>query len=96
MFGVELNHDGFFQEAESKWRPVDFLKEGVFACGIAHSPRSIDESIAMAEAAAQRALTIISNKEIGGQLYHGRSAPRALYPLLPMRRCLSLWGSLGG
>lgn len=64
VFGVELNCDGFFQEAESKWRPVDFLKEGVYACGIAHSPRSIDESIAMAEAAAQRALTIIRNKEM--------------------------------
>ncbi len=64
MFGVELNRDGFFQEAESKWRPVDFLKEGVFVCGIAHSPRSLSESIAMAEAAAQRALTIINQKEL--------------------------------
>jgi len=64
MFGVELNRDGFFQEAESKWRPVDFLKEGVFVCGIAHSPRSLNESMATAEAAAQRALTIITNKEL--------------------------------
>ncbi len=64
MFGVELNQDGFFQEAESKWRPVDFIKEGVFVCGIAHSPRSVSESIAMAEAAAQRALRIISQKEL--------------------------------
>ena len=51
-YGIDRDMDGFFQEAESKWRPVDALKEGVFACGLAHSPRSIAESIATAEAAA--------------------------------------------
>jgi heterodisulfide reductase subunit A len=60
VFGIEVNRDGFFQEAESKWRPVDFIREGVFMCGIAHSPRSITESIATAEAAAQRALRILN------------------------------------
>ncbi len=58
-FGADLDADGFFKEADSKWRPVDALKEGVFACGLAHSPRSIDETIATAEAAAQRALRIL-------------------------------------
>ena len=62
--GLELTRDGFFQEAESKWRPVDFIKEGVFVCGIAHSPRSMTESVAMAEAAAQRALRILSNENL--------------------------------
>ena len=33
-------------------------------CGIAHSPRSIEESIATAEAAAQRALSIIGSERI--------------------------------
>ncbi|HYQ59864.1 MAG TPA: FAD-dependent oxidoreductase, partial [Desulfatiglandales bacterium] len=55
LFGVETNQDGFFLEAESKWRPVDFIKEGIFMAGLAHSPRSITESAAMAQAAAQRA-----------------------------------------
>jgi heterodisulfide reductase subunit A len=64
IFGVETDGDGFFQEAESKWRPVDFLKEGVFMCGIAHSPRSITESIATAEAAAQRALRILASERL--------------------------------
>jgi heterodisulfide reductase subunit A len=64
IFGVETDRDGFFQEAEPKWRPVDFLKEGVFMCGIAHSPRSVSESIAMAEAAAQRALRILSSERL--------------------------------
>ncbi len=61
-FGASVDQDGFFQEAELKWRPVDSLQEGVFACGIAHSPRSIVESITTAEAAAQRSLRIISQE----------------------------------
>ncbi len=63
-FGVELNRDGFFQEAESKWRPVDFLKEGLFMAGLAHSPRSITETIAMAQAAAQRSLRILGSERL--------------------------------
>jgi heterodisulfide reductase subunit A2 len=60
-FGVEIDQDGFFQEAESKWRPVDALKEGVFGCGIVLSPRSIPDTIATAGAAAQRCLRILAN-----------------------------------
>jgi heterodisulfide reductase subunit A2 len=52
--------DGFFKEADSKWRPIDSIEEGIYACGIALSPASIPESIASAKAAAQRALSIIS------------------------------------
>jgi len=43
---------------------VDALKEGVFACGLAHSPRNVAESIATAEAAAQRALRILSRERL--------------------------------
>lgn len=63
-YGAAVDRDGFFQEAESKWRPVDSLKEGVFACGLAHSPRSVAESITTAEAAAQRSLRILSRKDL--------------------------------
>ncbi|UCD33509.1 MAG: FAD-dependent oxidoreductase, partial [Desulfobacterales bacterium] len=63
-FGATLDQDGFFEEAESKWRPVDSLKEGVFACGLAHSPRNINESIATAEAASQRALRILTHEQL--------------------------------
>jgi heterodisulfide reductase subunit A2 len=63
-YGAHVDPDGFFQEAESKWRPVDSLKEGVFACGLALSPRTITESIATAEAAAQRALRILSRERL--------------------------------
>ncbi|MFC1580506.1 CoB--CoM heterodisulfide reductase iron-sulfur subunit A family protein, partial [Thermodesulfobacteriota bacterium] len=63
-FGVEINQDGFYQEAESKWRPVDFIKEGIFMAGLGHSPRSITETIATAEAAAQRALRILNSERL--------------------------------
>jgi heterodisulfide reductase subunit A len=63
-FGVTVDEDGFFQEAESKWRPVDAMKEGVFACGLTHSPRSVPESIATAEAAAERSLRILTRENL--------------------------------
>jgi heterodisulfide reductase subunit A len=64
VYGAAVDPDGFFQEAESKWRPVDSLTEGIFACGLAHSPRSISESIASAEAAAQRSLRILTREHL--------------------------------
>ncbi|MGE4290699.1 MAG: FAD-dependent oxidoreductase [Desulfovibrio sp.] len=64
IFGVETNQDGFYQEAESKWRPVDFLKQGVFLCGLAHSPMDMGEAVASAQASAQRALRILSAETI--------------------------------
>jgi heterodisulfide reductase subunit A len=64
VFGVTLDPDGFFQEAESKWRPVDALKEGIFGCGIMLSPRSIQDSLASAGAAAQRALRILAHDKL--------------------------------
>ncbi|MHC1743090.1 MAG: 4Fe-4S binding protein [Syntrophobacteraceae bacterium] len=47
-----------------KLRPVDFATDGVFVCGLAHYPKPIDESIAQAQAAAARAATILSQKQI--------------------------------
>jgi heterodisulfide reductase subunit A len=60
MLKVPLTKDGFFLEAHMKLRPVDFATDGVFLCGMAHSPKYIDESIAQACAAAARATTILS------------------------------------
>ncbi len=80
IFGVEVDQDGFFQEAESKWRPVDFIKEGIFTCGLAHSPRSVTETIAMAEAAAQRSLRILTSERLaaGGVMAEVRHSLCAL------------------
>jgi len=65
-----LTADGFFLEAHPKLRPVDLANEGEFLCGLAHSPRFIDETISQAQAAAGRATTILSKTylEIPGQV----------------------------
>jgi heterodisulfide reductase subunit A len=64
MFKVPLTKDGFFLEAHMKLRPVDFATDGVFLCGMAHSPKYIEESIAQACAAAARATTILSKRKL--------------------------------
>jgi heterodisulfide reductase subunit A len=61
---VPLTSDGFFLEAHMKLRPVDFATDGIFLCGLAHFPKTVDESIAQSLAASSRASTIISNDEI--------------------------------
>lgn len=64
MLGIMPDTDRFFKEADSKWRPLDAIREGIFACGIICAPGSISESIASAQAAAQRALNIISQPSL--------------------------------
>ena len=64
MLGLEYDENGFCQEQESKWRPVDLSKRGIFACGVAHSPRNITESIAMAESAALRGLRFLFKAQL--------------------------------
>jgi heterodisulfide reductase subunit A-like polyferredoxin len=56
---VPLNSEGFFLEAHMKLRPVDFMTDGVFLCGLAHSPKSIEESILQAQAASARAASVL-------------------------------------
>jgi heterodisulfide reductase subunit A len=55
QFKIPVSSQGFFIEAHAKLRPVDFATEGVFLCGLAHYPKSLDESISQALAAAARA-----------------------------------------
>ena len=64
ILAVELDEDGFFREAEEKFRPVDFLKDGIYVCGLAHSPRGVEETIAQAQAAAQRAVSLLTSKQL--------------------------------
>ncbi len=64
LFKIPLNEDGFFVEAHVKLRPVDFATDGVFLCGLAHSPKSIDESITQAQAASSRAVSLLAQKTI--------------------------------
>ncbi|TFH31284.1 MAG: CoB--CoM heterodisulfide reductase iron-sulfur subunit A family protein, partial [Promethearchaeota archaeon] len=64
MLKVPLNGDKFFLEAHVKLRPVDFSTEGIFVAGLAHSPKSIDESIMQSNAAVSRAMIYLSKDEI--------------------------------
>ncbi|MGB9775907.1 MAG: FAD-dependent oxidoreductase [Anaerolineae bacterium] len=68
ILDVPLSREGFFMEAHLKMRPMDFVAEGVFVCGMAHYPKFIEECIANAQAAAGRALTILTKDQfyIGG------------------------------
>ena len=70
LIRTSLTSDGFFLEAHPKLRPVDLASEGIFVCGLSHSPRFVDETIAQARAVAGRAATVISNaqREVPGQV----------------------------
>jgi heterodisulfide reductase subunit A-like polyferredoxin len=63
-FKLPLNSDGFFMEAHMKLRPVDFSSEGNFLAGLAHGPKPLKDTIAQAEAAAARAVTILSKERL--------------------------------
>jgi len=65
---VPVDLDGFFLEAHVKLRPVDFSSDGVFMAGMAHYPKFLGETIVQAQAAAARAMTIVSRDvlEVGG------------------------------
>ncbi|MCK4266284.1 MAG: CoB--CoM heterodisulfide reductase iron-sulfur subunit A family protein, partial [Thermoplasmata archaeon] len=75
LLRVPLDRDGFFQEAHSKLRPVDFSVDGIFLCGLAHSPRFIKESILQAKATAARATMILSKRQLeaGDNIAHVNS-----------------------
>lgn len=64
LLKVPLNSEGFFLEAHMKLRPVDFMTDGVFLCGLAHSPKTLQESILQAQAASARAATILAQDTI--------------------------------
>jgi heterodisulfide reductase subunit A-like polyferredoxin len=89
QFKVPVNSDGFLVEAHVKLRPVDFASDGIFLAGLAHGPKSIDETIAQAKAAASRALTIITRKsiQVGGVVAHVREPDSCACCLVCVRSC---------
>jgi len=78
MLKVPLNDDNFYLEAHVKLRPVDFATEGIFVAGMAHCPKTIEDSISQANAAVSRACTILSKDEIEAE---GKTA------VIDMSRC---------
>jgi heterodisulfide reductase subunit A-like polyferredoxin len=61
---VPLNETKFFLEAHVKLRPVDFAADGIFLCGLAHSPRDMQETITQAQAAAVRAAALLAKPQL--------------------------------
>ena len=64
LLSLELTEDGFFKEVDTKFRPVDSLIDGIFVCGLASAPRNLEEEVSQAEAAAQRATTILARETL--------------------------------
>ena len=61
---LPLTQDGFYMEAHMKLRPLDFVNDGMYLCGLAHSPKFISESISQARGAVSRAVTILSQPHL--------------------------------
>ena len=64
LYKIPINDENFFMEAHAKLRPVEFASDGIFLCGLAHYPKSLDESISQSMAAASRATTILAKDSI--------------------------------
>ena len=45
-------------------RPLDFTRRGIFVCGLAHSPRAVDETVLMARGAAMRATALLARGQV--------------------------------
>jgi heterodisulfide reductase subunit A len=59
--GVPYDKHGFLQEVHPKLRPVETSTGGIFLAGACHSPRDIPECVAMASAAAAKALVLFGS-----------------------------------
>ncbi len=64
FYKLPLNDDGFFAERHAKMGPSEFATDGMFLCGMAHYPKSIDESVAQGKAAASKAITLLAQEKI--------------------------------
>jgi heterodisulfide reductase subunit A len=76
MLGVPLGEYGFFEEEDyMTFTPVAFGKKGIFLCGLAHGPKTIDETIIQAKASAVRALAVLGKKELTHQAVYAEVNP---------------------
>jgi heterodisulfide reductase subunit A len=77
ILGLQLTEEGFFKEAEPKFRPLETLKEGIFLAGGCHSPRTFEEAQIQALGAVQAILGFLSKES---------SLPRPI-SFIQERRC---------
>ena len=59
MLGIRIDDKGFFAEIHAALRPVESSTNGIYICGLAHSPQSVSETTAQAMAAAKKASSAI-------------------------------------
>ncbi|MGB5910672.1 MAG: FAD-dependent oxidoreductase [Promethearchaeia archaeon] len=64
MLDIPLDDNGFFIEAHTKLRPLDFTGHGIFVCGCAQWPKNIQDCISEAHGAAGRASRFLSLEKI--------------------------------
>ncbi len=74
MLGYPIDYEGFFSSDISNYpfeeaikkltKPFELTGNGVFPVGLAHSPRSFDETILTANDAAGRALVVLGKKQM--------------------------------
>ena len=64
QYGAALDAFHFFREADPKFRPVDSMNYRVFSCGLSLKPCTIEEAVASAQAAAIRAIRILSHERL--------------------------------
>jgi heterodisulfide reductase subunit A len=69
LFDVGLNPDGFFLEANPKSAPLDAVDRGKFFAGLCHSPNMIEDVISQGNAAAARAVALLSKDAIENKVY---------------------------
>lgn len=62
ILGIPYDKYGFYAEVHPKLRPVESSSGGIFLAGACQSPRDIPESVAMASAAASKALVLFGNE----------------------------------
>jgi heterodisulfide reductase subunit A-like polyferredoxin len=76
LLRVPRGNDGFFLitdrnlHPDVNLRPVDFTREGIFLCGAAEYPKSLDETISQAYATAGRAAGALATatRKVGGSV----------------------------
>jgi len=64
MVKATLSDEGWYVEAHSKLRPVDFVTDGMFMAGLGHYPKPLEESVTQARAAVSRVTTVLSRTEM--------------------------------
>ena len=64
LLKLSTNQDGFLMEAHVKLRPVETVSDGMYVCGLAHSPKPFSEVRTEARAAAAKACIPLAKGKI--------------------------------